>query len=41
MKPSNLDMIINIVGRKIRKSFNTMPGRKPWMTDLINFLHNK
>jgi hypothetical protein len=34
-------MIIKIVGRKIRKSFNAMPGRKPWITDLINFLHRK
>lgn len=34
MKPSNLDMIISIVGRKRRKSFNTIPGRQPWMKDL-------
>ena len=41
MKPSNLDIIINTVGRKVRKSFSAIPGRNPWATDLINSLHKK
>ena len=34
-------MIINIAGRKIRNNFNAIPGRKPWMTDLMKLLHCK
>lgn len=28
-----------MVGRKIRNNFSAIPGRKPAMTDLMNFLH--
>jgi hypothetical protein len=41
MNPSNLDISINIEGRKIRNIFKAIPGRKPWMNDLITFLHEK
>ncbi|CAK8531287.1 unnamed protein product [Lathyrus sativus] len=34
-KFSNFDMIINIDGKKIRKAFNSIPGRKFCMNDLM------
>lgn len=39
--PSILLMAIRIVGRSIRKIFNMIPGKKPWITDLREFLHDK
>lgn len=41
VNPSNLDIIINIEGRNIRKSFKAIPGRKPWINDFMNFLREK
>lgn len=41
MNPSNLDITINIDGRNIRKIFKAIPGRKPWINDFMNFLHEK
>lgn len=38
MKPSNFDMNISMLGRTMRKIFNAIPGRKPWINDLIAFL---
>jgi len=35
VNPSTLDMNINMVGSSIRKIFRAIPGRKPWMNDLI------
>lgn len=39
--PSNFDICINIEGRKIRKIFNAIPGRNPWMKDFTALLHGK
>jgi len=38
INPSNFDIIINIVGRKMRKIFKAIPGRNPWINDFIPFL---
>lgn len=38
INPSNFDININIVGRKMRKIFKAIPGRKPWINDFMNFL---
>jgi hypothetical protein len=35
VNPSNLDININMLGSNIRKIFKAIPGRKPWMNDLI------
>jgi hypothetical protein len=40
VSPSNLDININKLGRNIRKIFRAIPGRKPWMNDLIAGLSN-
>lgn len=41
INPSNLDIVINIVGRKIRNIFKAIPGRKPCIKDFMNFLKKK
>jgi hypothetical protein len=40
VSPSNLDININKLGSNIRKIFRAIPGRKPWMNDLIAGLSN-
>jgi hypothetical protein len=38
INPSNFDISINIEGRKMRKIFKAIPGRKPWINDFTPFL---
>lgn len=38
MNPSNFDISINIEGRKMRKIFKAIPGRKPWINGFTLFL---
>ena len=41
VNPSTLDMNINMLGSSIRNIFRAIPGRKPWMNDLIVGLTKK
>jgi len=41
VNPSTLDININMLGSNIRKIFRAIPGRKPWMNDLIVGLRKK
>jgi hypothetical protein len=40
INPSNCDMYISIVGSTMRKIFKAIPGRNPWMNDLMEGLDN-
>jgi hypothetical protein len=41
VNPSTLDINISMLGSNIRKIFRAIPGRKPWMNDLIVGLREK
>ena len=41
VNPSTLDININMLGSNIRNIFRAIPGRKPWMNDLIVGLREK
>ncbi|KAI3692390.1 hypothetical protein L6452_32205 [Arctium lappa] len=41
VNPSNLDIIIRIEGRRMRKIFKAIPERTPWMKDFTNFTSKK
>lgn len=39
--PSILDIIMSTVGRRMRNIFSAMPGRNPWIKDLMAFLQKE